>query len=134
MKSQIAPRLRALGFKGSGQNYELASTEFWAMVGFQKSAFSDAGRVSFTMNVLVVSRATWDAVRVQNDHVRPRPTANTSCGSVAWQRRIGGLLPGDRDLWWEVRAGANTSELADAVLWAVEDYALPAMRDQMIKA
>jgi hypothetical protein len=56
MKTQVAPALRGLGFKGSGQNYELPSPGHWAMLGFQKSAWSDASALRFTVNVLVVSR------------------------------------------------------------------------------
>jgi hypothetical protein len=57
MKTLIAPGLRALGFKGSGQNYQLPSDDHWAMLGFQKSVSSDSETIRFTINVLVVSRA-----------------------------------------------------------------------------
>jgi hypothetical protein len=34
-------------------------------------------------------------------------------------------------LWWEIEAGTDPSELADAIVWAVQDYVLPAMRREM---
>ena len=131
MKASVAPGIRALGFKGSGRNYELPSPRHWAMLGFQRSAFSDATVVRFTINVLVVQRAVWEKTRTEKSHLPPRPTANTFCGTFVWQHRIGDLPPGSEDLWWRVAAGADTDELAAAVLWAVKDYALPAMREQM---
>jgi len=131
MKGGVAPRLRALGFKGSGQGYELGSDDYWAVLGFQKSAFSDRGHLRFTINVLVVSRAEWEAQRDKKPRLPRRPNANTFWGSYVWQSRIGGLLPGNEDLWWDVYAEADTRQLTDAVLWAVEEYALPAMRDHM---
>ena len=131
VKEQIAPRLRALGFKGSGGKYEYRSPEHWAMIGLQKSAYSDSSEVRFTMNVLVVRRDVWDATRVERPHLPKKPTANAFWGNWVWQHRIGGLLPDNRDLWWTVAAGLPTDSLADAVLWAVEDFVLPAMQEQI---
>jgi uncharacterized protein DUF4304 len=81
LKTAIAPGLRSSGFKGSGQNYRLPSDHYWAMLGFQKSTSSDAGRVRFTVNVLVVSRSKWDAVRAESPHLPERPTATTFWGT-----------------------------------------------------
>jgi Domain of unknown function (DUF4304) len=131
LKTLIAPGLRAVGFKGSGQNYRLPSDDYWAMLGFQKSTSSDASHVRFTGNVVVVSRSGWDAVRAESPHLPERPTATTYWGTFVWQKRIGELLPGGEDLWWEVEAGSDAAELADAIVWAIRDYVLPAMKRQM---
>lgn len=48
-----------------------------------------------------------------------------------WQKRIGALLPGGEDLWWDAEADGDVGELADAVIWALQDYALPSMHRQM---
>jgi Domain of unknown function (DUF4304) len=123
-----------LGFKGSGQNYELPSPDYWAMLGFQKSAFSDSRELSFTLNVLVVSRQVWEQMRAERSDLRPRPTATTYWGDFCWQHRIGELLPGEhRDLWWDLSEQTDVSALTDAVLWAIRDYLLPAMREQMMR-
>jgi Domain of unknown function (DUF4304) len=131
LKTLIAPGLRAVGFKGSGQNYRLPSDDYWAMLGFQKSTSSDASHVRFTGNVVVVSRSGWDAIRAESPHLPERPTATTYWGTFVWQKRIGELLPGGEDQWWEVEAGSDAAELADAILWAIRDYVLPAMQRQM---
>jgi hypothetical protein len=131
LKTLIAPGLRALGFKGSGQNYRLPSDDHWAMLGFQKSTSSDATRVRFTANVLVVSRSAWDAARAEQSYLPEHPTATTYWGTHVWQKRIGELLPGGEDMWWDLKAGADVAGLADAIVWVVRDYVLPAMRRQM---
>ena len=101
------------------------------MLGFQKSTSSDANHVRFTANVLVVSQTDWAAVRAERSYLPERPTPTTYWGTFVWQKRIGELLPGGDDLWWEIEAGADPSELAEAIIWAVHDYALPAMRSQI---
>jgi hypothetical protein len=131
LKTLVAPGLRAIGFKGSSQNYRLPSNDYWAMLGFQKSTSSDATQVRFTANVLVVPRSAWDAVRTEKPHLPERPTATTYWGTYVWQKRIGELLPGGEEMWWEIEAGADAAELADAIVWAVRDYVVPAMRRQI---
>lgn len=133
LKTSIAPRLRTLGFKGSGQNYSLASDDHWAMLAFQKSTSSDRRRVRFTANVLVVSRSGWDQARTRSPHLPERPTASTYWGTFVWQKRIGELLPDGEDTWWEIAAGGNGEEVADAVVSAVREYVLPAMRRRMAR-
>ncbi|MFD8716751.1 DUF4304 domain-containing protein [Streptomyces sp. NPDC059629] len=54
MSTQIAPALRALGLKGSGQIFELPHPVSWALLGFQKSAYNTAGHAEFTVNVTAI--------------------------------------------------------------------------------
>jgi Domain of unknown function (DUF4304) len=131
MKQTVGPGLRALGFQGSGQNYLLPSLEYWAMLGFQKAKWSDARQVGFTGNILVVSRATWADARREQSYFPERPTANTYWSTDCWQKRIGEVLPGGGDLWWELPADQDWADLASAVLWAVRDYVLPTMQKHM---
>ena len=53
LRDELAPRLRQLGFKGSRQAFLLPDDHRWIQIGFQKSAWSDAGSVRFTANVTV---------------------------------------------------------------------------------
>jgi hypothetical protein len=45
-----------------------------------------------------------------------------------WRARIGELMPGSPDHWWTLAAGDSTEALAREVVFAVRDYALPAMQ------
>jgi len=60
MRDEIAPALRELGFKGSGQVYLLPSETHWAMLSFQKSASSDAAGVRFAVNFDVTTKQEWE--------------------------------------------------------------------------
>lgn len=128
MKDEIAPTLRQLGFKGSGQRFELPSGDTWAVLGFQKSQRSDSDEVRFTINIAVVARDAWTAER--ESFFPERPGANTRYG-IGWETRIGDLIPGNLDRWWTVQGGRATARIAGEVVSAIEQYALPAMVARM---
>ncbi len=48
LREDIAPRLRDLGFKGSGRAFTLADDNFWVTIAFQKSTYSTRDVVRFT--------------------------------------------------------------------------------------
>lgn len=133
MQEAIAPALRELGFKGSGQSYTYPSETHWAQLGFQKSAYGDSGEVSFTINVSVISKRDWDQRFATRPGYSVRPAANTGHG-VGWHERIGLLLPAWTDLWWSVPAGRPTTGIANEAIAAVRDYALPEMKRQIAGA
>ena len=100
------------------------------MVGFQKSAYSDAEHIKFTINVLVVSCQEWDEIRASHSYYPERPTAGTHWAAGA-QARIGSLMPKGEDYWWDLYPSTSTDELSTDVLGAIRDYALPWMRQQI---
>jgi hypothetical protein len=128
MRDEIAPALRELGFKGSGQRFELPNQDFWALLGFQKSVWSDSAELRFTINVTVASRAAWAAARKSRTYLPERPSANTYYGDFTWQARIGQLAPTKADLWWTVKGGKSTRAVADEVVAAIRERALPALQ------
>ena len=131
MRARIAPALRALGFKGSGQTYELPHLETWALIGFQKAARQTAGQVEFTLNVTVADKLGWAQARRREPHLPARPSPNTVYGpAAAWHSRIGRLLPADRDTWWTITATTDPEPVARGVISAVTEYALPAIRER----
>ena len=141
MKEDVAPRLRELGFKGSGQRFELPSEDFWALIGFQKSQWGSKEEVSFTVNITVASRRRWDEARQTRPYLGERPAPNSlytapklAMQDYIWQSRIGFLLPAGTDWWWELDPATDTRQLADDVVSAIRDYALPAMRERLLKS
>jgi Domain of unknown function (DUF4304) len=130
LRDQIAPRLRELGCRGSGWSYLLPDDRWWALIGFQKDRHSDAAQVRFTVNVAAADKALWDAARVEYPWLPARPTANTHY-PVGELIRIGRLLPTRVDTWWAVPAGAPTDAVADEVVRAVRDHALPWIRERL---
>ncbi|MFE4409798.1 DUF4304 domain-containing protein [Streptomyces sp. NPDC056821] len=132
MRAQVAPGLRALGFKGSGQIFELPHPSSWALLGFQKSAYNTAGHVEFTVNVTVAGKAAWAEARERQPHLPARPSPNVVYGPAAWHSRIGRLLPTARDTWWTISPKSDQSRVARDVMTAITDYALPAIRARLL--
>jgi hypothetical protein len=132
LREDLAPRLRKLGFKGSGQSYSIPSDRHWINIGFQKGTWSNSDLIAFTMNVTVADKAMWAQMRQERSYLPAKPAPNIVYGSFAWQRRIGQLLPGGQDQWWELRANSGDSErIAALVAAAVHDYVLPAIESEV---
>jgi Domain of unknown function (DUF4304) len=134
LRDEVAPALRELGFKGSGQSYQIPNETCWALLGFQKNKWSSADHVMFTANVTVVSRAAWDEARAERPYLKERPSPNSYYGTFAWQDRIGMLMPRGEDHWWDVVAETDMRDTAASVVEAVRDFVLPAMRDEIRRA
>ena len=102
MRHEIAPGLRRIGLRGSGNSFVIPSDTYWALVGFQKNRYSDRDEVLFTINLKVVSHRVWDAMREFSPWRSERPSANEALSIYpdVWDRRIGHLLPVADDYWW----------------------------------
>ena len=133
LKSSVAPILRENGLKGSGQAYSIKSDENWALIGLQKSMYSDSKGLKFTINLYVVPKQQWDAERERYSYFPQKPSANTKW-QIGWSERIGNLMPTKRDHWWQFNNQTNESELARQVVEAILKYAVPAMQAQMKNA
>jgi hypothetical protein len=138
MRDAVAPRLRGLGLKGSGQNYTLPSQTHWAFLGFQKSAYSDRERIDFTVNVTVVSRSDWERGRQVRPQMPAKPGANWDLPPYIaadfgdyWNARLGHLMPGGRDRWWTFNPNDTTDDLARAIVAEIEEFALPAILERI---
>ena len=137
LRDHIALCLRDLGFKGSGQNFSLPSETHWALLWFQRSQWSSAETVSFTVNLTVVSREVWDNrpadfnLPDKPGHWDLAPFMHDELQGEFWHRRIGELMPRGLDHWWDVTDDASAEALTEEVVAAIRDYALPAMRRQM---
>jgi hypothetical protein len=131
VKDTLSPALRALGFKGSGGRYSMPCSDCWALLGLQKSAYSDAADVQFTINLLVANKSAWGAARQERHQLPERPTATTLYGEPASQMRIGELTPEGADKWWRVHSRAHTAAVGNDVVHDIREYALPWLRHQI---
>ncbi|MEJ7569366.1 MAG: DUF4304 domain-containing protein [Gaiellaceae bacterium] len=143
VRDELAPRLRDIGFVGSGQTYTLPDTDAWLMIGLQRSKWSDATAVDFTLNLTVALKSLWTERHEERPDFYPRrPGANTDYGDVMWQDRISSVLrdegllgASEPEKWWRVQAGEPTEAVTADVLKVVGSYALPAilaMRDKVL--
>ncbi len=135
-KDALAPALRGMGFRGSGQVFTLPDEECWALLGIQKSTSSTSELLKFTLNFSVANRHLWNELREWKHYwLGARPSANIQSPSRT-MLRIGNVLPDGNDKWWSVAADASPAELAtllSEVETAVRDYGLPELRS-MIEA
>ena len=127
LRDHLGPRLRALGFRGSGATWTADRPGFLVGLGVQRSVHGDRMETELTINVTVVSIDAWRALRAERPYLGPRPAPNTRYGPVVWERRIGMLMPQARDRWWAVRPDSELPRLADELAAAVAEFALPAI-------
>lgn len=130
VRDGLRPRLKALGFTGSGTTFTWPSQSHFAHFGMQKSQYSDRDELRFTVNVTVADKAVWETARTTRTHLPSKPAPNTLYGDYIWQRRIGKLLPSREDTWWTISAGHDWHLISDAVFDAVTVFVLPELRDR----
>ncbi|MFI0967277.1 DUF4304 domain-containing protein [Streptomyces sp. NPDC021080] len=130
IRTGVAPGLRKLGFVGSGQVFELSDPDTWLLLGIQKSRWSSAAQLRFTVNIAAVSKEKWQDILSSGAKYPSRPSPNMVYGKGAWWGRIGQLMPGGQDFWWTVTSDSDPDEIGREVLSACEEYAVPALLER----
>jgi len=77
LRDLVSPAMRSAGLRGSAGRYCLPSPSCFALVGFQKSAWSTGSAVSFTVNLKVVSREIWNLARADQGWLPQTPAPST---------------------------------------------------------
>ncbi|CAM5282641.1 hypothetical protein LSHI6S_00350 [Leifsonia shinshuensis] len=96
LNDSLSPAFRKRGFSGSAGRYSLNSKTHWALLGFQKSAYSDRDSIKFTINVMVVLRSDWDQFRALSPASPARPSPSAHYSREIGGERIGMLDPVNR--------------------------------------
>lgn len=133
IRDRISPALRAEGLIGSGGRYSLKSNTHWALVSFEKSAYSDRREIQFTINLCVVRKDECNALRVEHPYYPEKPSGSTIYGCVM-PTRIGSLVGDGSDKWWRVYHGQDVASVAANVLMNVRDAGLPWLHDQVVNS
>jgi Domain of unknown function (DUF4304) len=136
LRNEIAPMLRAHGWKGSGKHYKCASDPYRAFIEFEKSVDDTKDEVAFTANLGVLNDdaiaerlQAWERAREQWGHdVVVIPTWGE------WETRIGFLLPIRSDKWWWLLTGRSPDRKVAELREAFSEFALPVMETQMKKS
>jgi hypothetical protein len=134
LKTQIAPALRELGMRGSGQNYRLPNENGdYALLGFQKDSWDGVTR--FTANVAFYNGRGWQEARARHGWLPAEPTA-TSMYAVepdvqGWTERVGSLMDPPHDHWWTSRTADDVPAVAAHVIAVVRDAVLPQLRARL---
>lgn len=103
MRDRITPALRGMGFRGSMRMLRYTRGGRSGALRLQKSRYSSRRRVDFTFHVYAPCMG--EDVIVYLIPERDRPVS----------------------YWWELPAGGSADGVAESVLGAVRDYALPAI-------
>lgn len=117
LADHFAPWLKERGFKRRDTTFRRRPDDAaWEIVNFQRSQFSDANAVSFTVNLGVAF-----------DVLHDEPSWNSRGWPLEYQcdfrQRIGALVDGE-DRWWKVGPQSPTRGVVGNVLAAL-DAALP---------
>ncbi|MGN6578216.1 MAG: DUF4304 domain-containing protein [Nocardioides sp.] len=128
LRERVAPALRGMGFKGSGQNFHLPVRDHYALLGFQRARFGTRHDVLFTVNLFACSHAGWAALVEKRPQWGPKPILGAHYEDPAWSMRIGHLMPERLDHWWQVLDDSDTEALADEVIGVLREYGVPALR------
>lgn len=118
LRDHVAPRLRQLGFKGSGTTFRRRVEDTWQVVNFQSSQWSDRTRVSLTINLGV------GIDRLPNPSGVPWKPAGPLEYQCQFHARAGALARGGRDYWWTVKPGTSPKRLAAKLIQPVEEHGL----------
>lgn len=133
MKTTFAPALRGAGLRGSNGRFELPSDTYWAQLGFQKSSYSGADEVRFTVNLSVISRTEWETQKAAKPRLGKQPTPTTHYGPWADQARIGQLTPAGADKWWRIIRGADVDPVQADALADLLTYAVPWLKARLTR-
>lgn len=124
----LSPALRELGFKGSGGKYRMPSDTHLALLELQKSAFGDRNEMTFTANLFVVPRDSWQPTGKQINIYGLRPKSGT-VRDGSEHARLGVLAAADnRDRWWPLKPNTDLAAVAASFLADLEHVGLPWMK------
>jgi hypothetical protein len=132
-RDQIAPDLRAMGFKGSGQQFRIPNEAGdHAILGFQLWKWNHAELARFTANVSFYGAPEWDSAHAREPWLGKAPTPNTNY-SMGWEERIGYLLqPYPHDHWWAIAGDPVEARLvARDVVAVVRADVLPQLQARL---
>ncbi|XHC27283.1 MAG: DUF4304 domain-containing protein [Phycisphaerales bacterium] len=111
--------MRDAGFRKKARTFRLASDRSVAVLNVQASRWNQGGTGRFTLNLGV----HWP----ETDRLMDRPTvgAEPKEYECVVRARIGDLLPGDLDRWWEIDSETSIEQLGAEVAGVVSRVGLP---------
>jgi len=118
-------KLKPLGFKKSGQTFGWRGAGVWGTINFQRDKWSTREQIGFTINVGVQSDFISSCEFVSGSRVVPDKIPSGLSGD--WSRRIGQLMPANKDVWWTLAESQLSEQVRHEVMGAIVDYAVPAL-------
>jgi hypothetical protein len=130
VRKQVAPALRDLGFKGSGNKYEMTRDEYRIQIQLQRSKWSTRDSVQFDANLSVIHPATMALFDEQNQLARQQGKAMESSGS--FHSRLNALAHGNTHGFpWIIRANEPTEPVAHDFIETIRRDFLPVIEEEI---
>jgi Domain of unknown function (DUF4304) len=131
LRQQIAPALRKMGFKGSGNNYEMARDEYRIQIQLQRSTWSTRDSVQFDANVSVFHLPTRVLFNEENRKARQLGKAMEGTEQVFHPRLSQMARPNTSEFAWIVRPDEPSEPVANDFVECVRLYFLPVVEEEM---
>jgi hypothetical protein len=123
VRAGVGPFLKERGFRRTRFNFHRQVSGNWQVVNLQKSAFSDAQDVRFTVNLGVALERLRGGVFDWPDGKRP---PESRCHL---RERLGFVMSG-RDVWWTVSPDTDVVALAETITLGLERYGVPWLEER----
>jgi hypothetical protein len=125
LRDDVAPRLRQMGFKGSGQVFRLPEQHgYLASIGFQGNQHNTRAMARYRLSMSIVCM---EEFRAKGWSALPQPTALYPGLDKAVQASIGMFLATKHDHWWMLGQPLAVAPVVDDILWSVQSVMLPMM-------
>ena len=120
VKASVAPTLRAAGFKGSGRNFHAKGDGgLYRIVNVQASQSNIGDTGKFTINLGIFYP---EFARLVGKRIGGEIPAEPEC---TIRRRIGEIMPGGQDLWWNIGPEISVEATQRDVRLALTDFGIP---------
>jgi Domain of unknown function (DUF4304) len=126
VKRGLAPPLREIGFRKTGTNFYQLTSESNKLVHIQSSQWNSASLSRFTIE-LGIYFPSIDGLMDQQFTRKGTLPWSPKIFNCQLRRRIGLLLPINRDFWWEVTPATDANHLATELAQAWQSYGAPWM-------
>jgi hypothetical protein len=134
LQQQIAPALREMGFKGSGNSYKMSRDDYRIEIQLQRSKWSTRDSIQFDANVSVLHSPTIELFNEANRRARQQAKAIESMGGGGggFHDRLNSLARRNAlGFPWIVRPDEPSEPVAHDFIEAVRDYFLPVIEEEV---
>jgi hypothetical protein len=131
LRQQIAPALREMGFKGSGNNYQMSREGYRIQIELQRSKWSTRDSVQFDANVSVRHPPTVELFNEANQRARQQGKAMENLGWNFHPRLSQLARPNTTQFSWIVRPNEPSEPVAHDFIEAVRNRFLPVIEEEI---
>jgi hypothetical protein len=131
LRTRIAPALRAMGFKGSGNSFSMARGDYEVGINFQKNKWSTRDLVTFDVNLAVVHRANNESFERENVVARRLGKEIEVPTSGNFFSRLSKLGEWRENFPWTVTPAGPNDEVAHDVLESIRLQFLARVEEEL---